>query len=163
MGRRRATQSAAVTLTGVHLKVAGTPADLLVMARSCLRCDDGGIVVGWLLKLTFTLLVLGVLLYDGVSIAYTKVTTSDDARYIALGASEAIVLQRADEEQATQAAIDRADSRGVMLGEKDIVIDDDGSVRVRVRRTANTLVAYRIGALDRFTRTDETYTTPPLR
>lgn len=133
------------------------------MARFRVHCDDGGIVVGWLLKLTLVLLIVGVLLYDGVSIAFTKVTTSDDARYIALGASEAIVLQRADDERAIQAATDRADSRGVTLGEKDIVIQDDGSVRVRVRRTANTLVAYRIGPLDSFIRTDETYTTPPLR
>lgn len=133
------------------------------MATSRLHCDDGGIVTGWLLKLTFTLLVLGVLAYDGISVAYTRVATSDDARYIAQGASEAIVLQRADDEQAILAAQDRAQSRGVTLGKKDVVIADDGSVRVHVGRTANTLVAYRISALDRFTRTDETYTTPPLR
>lgn len=133
------------------------------MARSRLHCDEGGIVTGWLLKLTFALLVLGVLAYDGISVAYTKVATSDDARYIAQGASEAIVLQRADDDTAILAAEDRAQSRGVTLGKKDVVIGDDGSVRVHVSRTANTLVAYRIGALDRFTRTDETYTTPPLR
>ena len=133
------------------------------MANSRHRCDEGGIVTGWLLKVTLALMVLGILAYDGVSLAYTKVATSDDARYIAQGASEAIVLQRADDEHAIKAAEDRAESRGVTLGAKDIVIAEDGSVRVHVTKTANTLIASRFGALDKYTRTDETYTTPPLR
>ncbi len=118
--------------------------------------------MGWLLKVTLVLLLLGVVAYDVVSIAYANVTASDDARYIALGASEAIVLQGADEEQAIEMARDRADTRGVMLGKNGVLIDDDGSVTVHVSRTANTVVAYHFGALDRFTHVDETYVTPPL-
>ena len=125
--------------------------------------EGGGIVLGWLFKITLVLLLLGIVAYDFVSIAYTKVTTSDDARYIALGASEAIVLQRADEEQAIAMARDRADTRGVTLGKKDVLIDDDGSITVHVSRTANTVIAYHFGSLDQFTHVDETYVTPALR
>lgn len=123
----------------------------------------GGIVVGWLLKVTLVLLLLGIVAYDVVSIAYSRVAASDDARYIALGASEAIVLQRADDEDAIQMARERAESRGVTLKDKDIKIADDGTVTVHVTRTADTLVAYHFGALDRFTAIDETYSTPALK
>lgn len=133
------------------------------MTRPALTRADGGIVVGWLLKVTLVLLLVGVVAYDVVSIAYSRVAASDDARYIALGASEAIVLQRADDEEALKMAMERAEARGVSLKEKDVTIDDDGSVTVHITRTADTLVAYRISALDQFTEVDETYQTPALK
>ncbi len=119
--------------------------------------------MGWLLKITLVLLLIGVVAYDVVSVSYSRVSASDDARYIALGASEAMVLQRADEAEAVSMARERADTRGVVLRDKDIRIADDGAVTVRVSRTADTLVAYHLSALDQFTRVDETYTTSALR
>lgn len=133
------------------------------MLGSRLRSDGGGIVVGWLLKLVVVLMLVGIVAYDLVSISYTKVMTSDDARYIAQGASEAIVLERADDDQAIALAQDRADTRGVVLDKNDIIIAKDGSVTVHVARTANTLVARHVGPLDPFVHVDETYQTAALR
>lgn len=147
----------------MRLKVSPVPADSPDMRRPSLRRADGGIVLGWLLKVTLVLLIVGVIAYDVVSVAYSRVAASDDARYIALGASEAIVLQRADNAEAVQMAQERAESRGVPLKPKDITIDPDGTVTVHVSRTADTLVAYHFSALDRFTAIDETYRTPALK
>lgn len=146
-----------------RLKVAGVSSDSAHMRWPRTDGDTGGIVVGWLLKVALVLLLVGIVAYDVVSIAYSRVAASDDARYIALGASEAIVLQRAKDEDAIQLARERAESRGVTLKDKDITIDDDGSVTVHVTRTADTLVAYHFGALDQFTAIDETYRTPALK
>ena len=127
------------------------------------RTDDrGGIVVGWLLKIVLVIAVVGLVAYDLVAIAYAKVTTSDDARYIALGASEAIVLQHADDAEAIAMARSRAESRGVVLGKKDVVITPDRVVTVHVHRTADTLFVSRIGPLQRYGTVDETYSTPAL-
>lgn len=133
------------------------------MDRSLQRADRGGIVVGWLLKLTVVLLLVGIAAYDLISITYTRVTTADDARYIAMGASEAIVLQRADDAAAMAVARERAESRGVTLGKKDLDVADDGSVTVRVRRIADTAVVTHIGPLQHFTQIDEVFTSPTIR
>lgn len=146
-----------------HLKVSPESADGQHMARSRLRTDGGGIVLGWLLKLTVVLLLVGIVAYDVVSVSYAKVATSDDARYIALGASEAIVLQRADNEKAISVARDRAETRGVTLTDDDISISRDGVVTVTVQRDADTLIASRIGPLEPYTHVTETFVTPAIK
>ncbi len=132
------------------------------MASARARDERGGIVVGWLLKIVLVIGLIGLVAYDLVSIAYTKVATSDDARYIALGASEAIVLTHADDAEAIEMARTRAESRGVTLGKKDIVISPDRTVSVHVHRVANTLFVSRIGPVQKYGVIDETYSTPAL-
>lgn len=126
------------------------------------RDDRGGIVVGWLLKIVVVIAAIGLVAYDLVSIAYAKVATSDDARYIAMGASEAIVLDHADNAEAVEMARARAESRGVTLGKKDVVISPDRTVTVSIHRTANTLFVSRIGPLQKYGVINESYATPAL-
>ncbi len=145
------------------LKVPRAVTDPHHMRRSRPLDDRGGIVVGWLLKLVVVLALIGILAYDLVSVAYTKVMTSDDARYIALGASEAIILQRADADEAIAVAADRAESRGVVLADDDIVVAKNGSVTVHVERTPHTLVTHYVGPLEPVIHAEETYVTPALR
>lgn len=136
---------------------------MLHMNATMLHADRGGIVVGWLLKLTLVLVAVGLIAYDGIAIAYNKVSVSDDASYIARGASEAIILERASDEEAVEVARQRAVERGVTLGKKDVVITSDGSIQVHVRRVPDTLIVKRIGPLQPYVVADETYSTPALQ
>ena len=45
--------------------------------------DRGGIVLGWLMRVTIVLVLMGVLAFDVFSLAYTNVTTVDDAGIVA--------------------------------------------------------------------------------
>lgn len=132
----------------------------MIVSRNRITNDSGGIVVGWLVKVVLVLAVLGIVSYDVVAIAYSRVTAADDARSIARAASEAMIVDRVTPTDALNLAEERAESRGVVVGKGDIVVAKDGSVTVHVHREVPTLVTQRIGPLAKFTVVDETYRSP---
>lgn len=126
-----------------------------------LREERGGIVAGWLLKIVIVFAVVGVVAFDAIAITVARVTASDDAHTIGDAASEAVIVSHATPEKAREVALDRAQSRGIKLAEQDLVITADGAVTVRVRRQANTVLAQRIGPLQKYTQVVEVYHTTP--
>ena len=111
--------------------------------------DSGSIVLGWLTKLTVTLLLFGVVLFDSVSIGVARMSAADDANNAASAA--------ASEWQAThdvQAAFNAASAAITNSNEKlltrGFTVSPDGTVHLFLRRSATTLVLYRIGALKKY-------------
>ena len=123
--------------------------------------DDGAIVMGWLLRLTLVFLVIGLVLYDAVAIAYGKVAAADDARIVARAATDALVLKNASHKDAIALAENRAESRGIALDPESITISKDGSVTVVVNREIDTLVTYRVGPIAHWAQADEIHTSAP--
>lgn len=108
------------------------------------RGDRGDIVLGWLTRITVILALVGVVLFDAISLASTKANVSDQGAYAAREASSAW-----DESHDLQASYDAAvvaateqDPQNV-VGTKDFRIDADGTVHLSVSRDAPTLVLSR--------------------
>ena len=131
--------------------------------RAVIRAEGGAIVMGWLIKLTLALVVVAIIGYDAVAIAYNKVSTAEDARAVANAANEAIVLHRAKKKDAMEAALEQAHARGVELTEQDVVFDKKGAVTVTVTSDVTTVVTQYIGWLDGYTTAVETYSTKGTR
>jgi len=111
--------------------------------------DTGDIITGWLVKLTLALVIFGVVAFDGLSIASTKVSAADNASDAALAASVAWnsshsgpVAYAAAEQTATQ-------DHGT-VPTRGFLIDSDGTVHLVVRKTARTVLVQHIGWLHRW-------------
>lgn len=108
-------------------------------------CDDrGGIVLGWLTKLTVALALVGIVLFDAISVGSTAATVSDSASYAAHEAS-ATWDQTKDLQQtyATAAAAAAEQNPENVVSTKDFTVDPDGTVHLFVSRTADTLILFR--------------------
>jgi hypothetical protein len=120
------------------------------MAGSPFRISDdsGGIVLGWITRLALFFGVTGLALFDAISIGTTATTVSDQGSYAALQASE-VWLQTKSVQEAYDAAVAAAIEQNPadVVGTKDFVIDEDGTVHLTVSRTATTLIVYRIGPI----------------
>jgi hypothetical protein len=106
--------------------------------------ERGGIVIGWLTKLTVVLALFGIVMFDAISVGSTMTTVSDQGSYAALEASA--TWDETKDVQATfttavQAALEQ-DSANVVTP-KGFRIDPDGTVHVRIHRTAHTLLLFR--------------------
>jgi hypothetical protein len=108
--------------------------------------DSGGIVLGWLTKLTVVLAVAGIFLFDAISVGTTKASLADQGSYAAREASE--VWQQTGSIQRTyDAAVASATEQNALnrVLTKDFTVDADGTVHLTVDREAQTLVLYRWG------------------
>ena len=106
--------------------------------------DTGGIVLGWLTRLTVILAVGGVFLFDAISVGSTKATLADQAAFAARSASETWQqtksVQRAFDEAERAASEQNSENHVLVRG---FQIDQDGTVHLVLRREASTLVLYR--------------------
>lgn len=140
--------------SGLKTSRSGSEQTRVSTARSSLRlrlaavsCGDhrdaGGVIAGWLLKLTVVLGVLAIIGYDAVSIASSKVTASDTAGDAAMAGSVSW-----SQSHDVQAAYDAADSvaaqHSCTVLTKGFSIDKDGGVHLTVQKRASTLVVTRI-------------------
>ena len=98
--------------------------------------------------------------FDVMAIAYGQVSAADDARQVARIATDALVLRNASPEEAAELAYSRAQARGIEVSPEAITVEGDGSVTVVIDRDIQTLVAYRIGPIEDYSRVTETYTSP---
>lgn len=125
--------------------------------------DHGGIISGWLVKLAVSLAVVGVLLFDAVSIGSTAVGLTDTAVAAARDAADA-AEGTGDPGLAYPAALATAVEQNP-LNEVDpagVALLPDGSAVVTVRRTAPTLVVSRIPWIAGWAHRSATDTAAPL-
>lgn len=107
--------------------------------------DHGGIVLGWLVRLSVVLALAGLVAADGLSIAVTRMTTADDAAAAAAQAG-AVWAQTRREDAAYAAAVDvaRIADTDAVVPRSAFRVGPDGSVRLVVVRTARTLIASQV-------------------
>ena len=111
--------------------------------------DNGSIVIGWLTKLMVAIAIVGLALFDSLSIGAAKLGASDDANTAAEAAS-AEYRNTHDVQSAYQAALDTLPSDSETIPPRLFVVEPDSTVQLVLRRTTTTLVAHRIGPLKRF-------------
>ena len=106
--------------------------------------DRGGIVMGWLTKLTVVLALLGLVLFDAISVGSTTATVSDSANYAAHEAS-ATWDQTKDLQKTYIAAVEAATEQNPenVVSTKSFTVDPDGTVHLVITRDAQTLVLFR--------------------
>jgi type II secretory pathway pseudopilin PulG len=113
------------------------------------RRDNGSIVLGWLTKLVVVIAIVGVALFDTLSIAAARLGATDDASTAADAASSTYLTSH-DVQQAYQAALDTLPSDSESLPPKQFLVQSDGTVNLVLDRTTTTLVAHRIGPLKKY-------------
>lgn len=140
------------------LKATGSWADVQSMLAVSLRAvragsshdtpvrDSGGIVLGWLTRLTVIMALVGVALFDAISVGTTSASVADQGSAAALEASvtwnETKNAQKAFD---TAVAFATEANAGNELDPRSFSIDPDGTVHLEVSRVAKTLVLYRWG------------------
>ena len=115
------------------------------------RTDDtGDIVLGWLTKLVVGLGLLGLIAFDAIAIGSARLSVQDQAGASARAASESY-LQNHDAQAAYQAAAVAAEADPANeVPPSSFTAEHDGTVTLRVRRTAGTLVVQHIGWIDQW-------------
>jgi hypothetical protein len=112
--------------------------------------DEHGEISSWLTQLLIVLVVVGIVIYEAVALAFATVQVDDVAREVARAARD---------EYRTEQSLARASARAEETAREQeasvVDVDTDGTVlRVTVTRPARTLVVHRIGPLaDRLTPT----------
>jgi hypothetical protein len=107
--------------------------------------DSGDIVLGWLSKIAIVLGLLGLVLFDAISIGTTAVSLSDQGSYAARQASETW-LQTKSVQQAYDAAAAAVTEQNPhnTVSTKSFTVDTDGTVHLTVAREATTLLVFRL-------------------
>jgi len=113
------------------------------------RRDDGSIVIGWLTKLAVGIAIVGLALFDTLSIGAAKLGASDDANTAAEAAS-ADFRANHNVQSAYQAAVETLPSDTETIPPRQFVVQPDGTVQLVLNRTTTTLVAHRIGPLKKY-------------
>lgn len=149
-----------MTLRRAPLKTATPPADPAAVTR--IRGDRGDIVLGWLAKLTVTLVLLGVMLFDAVALGLMRLQAAEDAD-VAARAAAASWKAVPDVQKAYDAALLTVEP-GDTLPVAGFLLDPvDGSVELKLRRTADTLVVEKVGPLREYATATATGTgLPPV-
>ena len=114
------------------------------------RRDNGSIVIGWLTKLMVATAIIGLALFDTLSIGAAKLGASDDANTAAEAAS-ADFRQNHNVQSAYQVALDSLPSDSETIPAREFVVEPDGTVELVLHRTTTTLVAHKIGPLKQYT------------
>lgn len=122
--------------------------------------DRGDIVLGWLTKLVAVLAVLGVLVFDAVSVGAGHFQTEDHAQKAARAAVESY-RATPDLQLAYQAATGAVLADGDTIDPQTFVAGTDGSITLELRRTVPTLVLDRIRPLRDWTTMNRTVTGRP--
>ena len=106
--------------------------------------ERGGIVTGWLVQMLAILAVIGLIVYEVVSIMVSNVSADDSAREVARAARDAYRV-----EQSIEAAEVRAEE---IATTRDVAVtslgEEDGYLIVEVERQAPTLLVHRIGPIE---------------
>ena len=112
--------------------------------------ERGSIVIGWLTKLVVVLAVVGVILFDVVSVSAARIGAEDDASKAAEAAGFEWRASH-DIQTAYQAALNALPSDSESIPAKSFVIDNTGIVRLVVHRETRTMLVRHIGPLKQFT------------
>lgn len=123
--------------------------------------DRGGIVLGWLARITITLSLLGLAGFEVLSIAVTHVTIQDIGSQSADAALTSLQQQQTPQ-QAYQAAAAVAEGQGATIPARSFRVNTDGTVSFQLHKTAPTLVLYRISLLRKYAEVTWPVTAGPL-
>ena len=110
-----------------------------------MRDERGDIIVGWLTKVAVAITLFGVTGFDAISVATTKVSAADDANQAAREGAQEWVDTHGNVQRAYAAAVRYAEKHNATIAPQDFRIERDGTVRVRLEKTATTLLLYRNG------------------
>ncbi len=119
--------------------------------------DRGDIVVGWLGKVAVGIFIVGIVVFDGLSVFSTRLAVQDDAGQAARAASDSWQAAKSGP-QALLAAEEaaKAESPDNALTANSLKIASDGTVTLTVRRTARSLVLRHISPLRKWTQATAT-------
>lgn len=115
--------------------------------------DDGAIVLGWLTRVAVVLGVLGVLVFDGISLAVTRLGVIDDAKAGAVAGVHAFQETRSPDKAyaAALAAVQTLNPDDVITPGS-FSVTRDGRVTLSVQREAVTIAARHVPSVkDRLT------------
>ena len=130
-------------------------------AYSRLRADEtGSIVFGWLGRLSLTIAVIGVICFEVLSILVTRVGLDDIGR-TAGDRALTVYAESHDPTSAYLAADQYASSQGASLVEKSFTISDE-AVSFDLKKTAPTLLLYRLDATADYAEVKTTIYAEPL-
>jgi hypothetical protein len=96
-------------------------------------------VTGWFTRVVVTLAIIGVLAFDGLSVVAAHFGASDDAQTAAQAASTASEKPGGN---TAAAAAQQSLSHGETVVPGSLQIGADGTVRLRVRRTARSVLLH---------------------
>jgi hypothetical protein len=123
--------------------------------------DNGSIVLGWLTKLAVAIAIVGLALFDSLSIGAAKLGASDDANTAAEAASAEYRTSH-DVQSAYAAAVATLPSDTETIPPRRFLVQPDSTVDLILHRTTTTLVAHRIGPLKKYSvLTVHAVATPP--
>lgn len=123
--------------------------------------DQRGIVADWLVKLVIGFVVFGVIIFDSGSILVNYFTLDSSAEEVAQDISLTVLnsggpANFTDEEifelAKTHVQHEEDGVEGARVLRMGTTIDEIGVVHVRLRRTADTLIVKRIGAIEKWAR-----------
>jgi hypothetical protein len=112
--------------------------------------DGGSIVLGWLTKLMVVMLLVGVVLFDFVAVGVSRMSAADDANTAAQAASQEWAHSH-NVQLAYNAAVQAIANPSERVLTRGFSMSPDGSAHLLLRRETTTLVAFRIGALKKYT------------
>ena len=110
--------------------------------------DRGDIVLGWLTKLVVVIGLLGLVGFDGVSLAQARFQAADRATTAADAAAESFAGTKT-----LQTAFDAAYATtrdGDVIETTTFAVAPDGTVTLRLHHTATTLLLHRVKALQHY-------------
>jgi hypothetical protein len=111
------------------------------------EADRGDIIIGWLVRVVLLLGVLGVLVFEGLSLVTARVNGMDIANKVAYEASEAYLNSNAGQKARVKAARIAAETEAAEhtaeVVKNSMKVAEDGTVTLRIRRTAGTILLYR--------------------
>lgn len=122
--------------------------------------DAGSIVFGWLGRLTLTLILLGLLCFEVLSIVVTEIGVQDVGR-TAGDRALTMYAETGSTERAALAAEEYAASQGARLVKKTFTVSDD-AVSFDLKKTAPTLLLYRFDATAGFAEVTSTIYAEPF-
>lgn len=107
--------------------------------------DRGDIILGWFTRVATFLLLLGILAFEIISLATAHVSGTDVADKVALAARDAYATKK-NPDAAYAAAEVAAVENQAQVDPESFFIADNGSVDLKINKTATTLFLYRTDA-----------------
>jgi hypothetical protein len=125
-----------------------------------LHRNEQGIIADWLVKFVIGMVVFGVILFDVGAILVNFFTLDSAADDVAVAVSTDVgageVTQFTDQEifKMVKDVVSSPDNgvQDARVLRRGTGIDDEGTITIRLRRVANTLVVSRIGAIEDWAR-----------
>jgi uncharacterized membrane protein len=123
------------------------PSSPFVSVARALGRDQRGIIVSSIVKIVLSLAVVGLLAIEAGTILFTRLTIQDTAERVAAVAADSYDDSQSVE-VARKATVDALEFQDADAKLKRFVVNPaDGTVRVVIRKHANTLLADKIGFL----------------